>query len=99
DRAAMAVCVRATGSIEDEIDAHVDAPLGDLARCVGLHLDVVDPGTLDVVDRLRGALQTVADRVLDALRRRRTDFDDLGDAHDLPSSWIERAFRNAALRR
>src|SRR4051794_22885925 len=35
---------------QHEVDAHVDAPLGDLAAVVGENLDVVDPGTFDVVD-------------------------------------------------
>jgi hypothetical protein len=41
-----AVALDAFGSAEHEIDAHIHAPLGDLAGVVGDDLDVVDPRAL-----------------------------------------------------
>src|SRR5690606_7654541 len=76
-----AVC-GARGSIDDEVDAHVDAPFGDAAIGAGGDLDLVDPGTLDVLHRLGDLVQALLHGVFDALRRRAAEFDDLGYGHD-----------------
>src|SRR5581483_11324868 len=75
-------------SIDDEVDAHVDAPLPDSAVVVGGGLDLVDPHALDVLHRGGCLLQPLLHGILDAAGRRGVQFDDLGDGHgDAPLSW------------
>src|SRR5699024_1089304 len=58
---------RGSYSVDQEVDPHVDTPLADLAGVVGDHLDVVDPGTADVLDAVVGLVKAALHRILDAL--------------------------------
>src|SRR6185437_2790770 len=83
---------RASASIDFEVDAHVHPPLFHAAVLVGGNLDVIDPGALDVLDRLAGFLQPVPHRILDALGGRCTQFDDLGDGHARSPCWLRNPY-------
>src|ERR1700685_2944277 len=75
-------------SLHEEVDAHVDAPLFDTTVVVGVHFDFVDPCAPDFLDAAAGFLQSASHGVLDAFRRRRTDFDDFCDGmHGCPPKW------------
>src|SRR5512143_110486 len=70
-----------SGSVlQEKRHTHVHAEFGDFPSC---HNDFLflDPGSLDPLERLRGAGDPRMDRILETLRRRCRDFHYLRDRH------------------
>ena len=71
-----------TGSLEHERDLQVNPEVNDLV-VLKLHLLVLDPGALDVLDGLAGPPDPIPDRVVEAVRGFGADLDDLGNGHEV----------------
>src|SRR6186997_838248 len=78
---------RAARSIDHEGDLEVDPVVDDLV-VLDFNLLVADPGALDVLDGLAGALDPFPDCSFEALGRFGADFDDLGNGHGVPLSQV-----------
>src|SRR5688572_21139255 len=75
---------------EDEGHLHVD-PIGRDLAVLDDDLLLLNPGALDVLQRLGSAGYPLLDRVLKALVRRRGDFGDTGDGHGFLPWSVERS--------